>query len=75
LAYVAAVRDLNRAVQAWDRVSLNIDPRSPTVAQPWTREQLAATVAVATAWQTLISRRRAYDSTTRRRRPGSGPPR
>jgi hypothetical protein len=36
LAYVEAVRRLNRAMNAWDGAGIEIDPRSPRVYAVWT---------------------------------------
>jgi hypothetical protein len=62
LAYIEAVRRLNRAMNAWDTIGLNVDPRSRAVAEPWTERQWAVMEAVAVAWVQVVNRRREYDS-------------
>jgi hypothetical protein len=62
LAYIEAVRQLNRAMNTWDTIGLNVDPRSRDVAEPWTQRQWAVMEAVAAAWALLVARRREYDA-------------
>jgi hypothetical protein len=67
LAFIEAVRELNRSMNAWDLVSMNVDPQSPNVADAWTEQQLQVAEKVARAWVGLVARRREYDAVLRAR--------
>jgi hypothetical protein len=62
-----AVRDLRQAARAWNALSVPLEPRGGDL-PPWTKDQILATIALARAWQALITKRHDYESATREHR-------
>ena len=67
LAYVEAVRRLNRAMNAWDGAGIEIDPRSPRVYAVWTPRQHEVMATAAQAWADVVAKKKEYESSLRAR--------
>lgn len=64
-AYLAAARDLVRAMAEWEAARVPLLPGADGELEEWTPHQIRVTVAAALAWRTLTVRRKELDACAR----------
>jgi len=69
LAYVAAVRRLDRALRRFDESGIPMDPGPGREPFPWTPEQVRLILAVSQGFRDVIDRRRTWDELRREWHP------
>ena len=74
VAYLAAVRRLDRALRRFDTCDIPLDPGRGREPIPWSREHVQIVLAVGQGVRDLVQARRLWDSLRRGWQPGSTTP-